>query len=149
MTDRYPIDPRDEIRECSECNGRSPLSSCVPCTSRGYVVGRWVPTRELHRMTTTKTEEARRLAAAIDDEMNVRRMLAHAHEAARQLCTLATGVDRLEAENAALRATLGRIGGIVPLILGALPWGAFKGALLEDGALKEAVAIDAAMKEKP
>ena len=100
-------------------------------------------------MTTTKTEEARRLAAAIDDEMNVRRMLAHAHEAARQLCTLATGVDRLEAENAALRATLGRIGGIVPLILGALPWGAFKGALMEDGALKEAVAIDAAMKEKP
>ena len=43
MTDRYPLDPRDEIRECSECNGRSPLSSCVPCTGRGYVVGRWVP----------------------------------------------------------------------------------------------------------
>ena len=40
MTDRYPLDPRDEIRECSECNGRSPLSSCVPCTGRGYVVVR-------------------------------------------------------------------------------------------------------------
>ena len=44
MTDRYPLDPRDEIRECSECNGRSPLSSCVPCTGRGYVVGRWMKT---------------------------------------------------------------------------------------------------------
>jgi len=40
VTDRYPLDPRDEIRECSECNGRSPLSSCVPCTGRGYVVVR-------------------------------------------------------------------------------------------------------------
>jgi len=52
-------------------------------------------------MTTTKTEEARRLAADIDNEMNVRRMTALAHEAARQLCTLADEVDRLTTENEA------------------------------------------------
>ena len=59
MTDRYPLDPRDEIRECSECNGRSPLSSCVPCTGRGYVVG-----REVDVSTNMGIEEWRFVPAA-------------------------------------------------------------------------------------
>ena len=46
MTDRYPPDPRDEVRLCENIGeAHDPVSGIPPCCNgRGYVVGRWMKT---------------------------------------------------------------------------------------------------------
>jgi hypothetical protein len=50
-------------------------------------------------------------------------------------------IARLEAELAEARAGLAHLAGIIDIFLKDQPWGAFVGALMEDGVLKEARAL--------
>ena len=72
------------------------------------------------------------------------RTILHHYEAHLLIVELEQTISQLRQD----KERLMRIGALLPLILESLPWGAYKGALMEDGDLKAAIAL-AAREEKP